>query len=162
MGSLFIARGVIICCVRMTGGVKIAAVFWLGSHYTASYNDWGVILWGSHYCASHRCFRRSHHLCCISWRVQLIIYSLRKVWPGIDAWFQAIHVKKTEYYGGCFEGNECIKILKKIDTLEERCPEIRICCYTSIVRQGDIRVFQLLNYRAIIKNEYEILWHIYN
>ena len=32
-------------------------------------------------------------------------------------------MKKTEYHGGQFEGNDCRKILKKIDSLEERCPD---------------------------------------
>ena len=32
---------------------------------------------------------------------------LSKVWPGTDAWLQSIHIKKTDYHGGCFEGNDC-------------------------------------------------------
>ena len=35
VGNLFIARVVIICCYMMTG-----------NHYTATYNDWGVIFGG--------------------------------------------------------------------------------------------------------------------
>ena len=47
---------------------------------------------------------------------------LENVWPGLEAWLQSIHVKKTEYHGGQFEGNDCRKILKKLDSLEARCP----------------------------------------
>ena len=47
---------------------------------------------------------------------------LSKVWSGCEALLQSIHVKKTEYHGGCFEGNDCRKILIKVDNLEERCP----------------------------------------
>ena len=49
---------------------------------------------------------------------------LENVWPGVEAWLQSIHVKKTDYYGGQFEGNDCRKILKKIDSLETRCPTV--------------------------------------
>ena len=48
---------------------------------------------------------------------------LRKVWSGAEGWIQSFHVKKMDYHGGYFEGNDCRKILKKVDTLEERCPD---------------------------------------
>ena len=39
---------------------------------------------------------------------------LNKVWSGSEAWLQSINVKKVDYHGGCFEGNDCRKNLKKI------------------------------------------------
>ena len=48
--------------------------------------------------------------------------SLEKVWPALEYWLQSVHIKKTDYHGGQFECNDCRKILKKLDSLEERCP----------------------------------------
>ena len=48
---------------------------------------------------------------------------LNKVWSGSEEWLQSINVKKVDYHGGCFEGNDCHKILKKIGSLEECCPD---------------------------------------
>ena len=48
--------------------------------------------------------------------------SLERVWPALEGWLQSIHIKKTEYHGGQFEGNDCRKILKRINSLEEICP----------------------------------------
>ena len=48
---------------------------------------------------------------------------MNNVWPGSDAWLKACFVKKEEYHGGQFEGNDCRKLLKKIDLLREICPE---------------------------------------
>ena len=48
---------------------------------------------------------------------------LNKCWPGSVAWSDACYVKKTEYHGGSFEGNDCRKLLKNINLLQERCPE---------------------------------------
>lgn len=74
------------------------------------------------------------------------IYSeLENVWPALEAWLQSIHVKKNEYHGGQFEGNDCKKILRLMDSLEERCPDeflpfvaafrsfndVRLSCYGS-------------------------------
>ncbi len=49
--------------------------------------------------------------------------SLSKLWPGIDAWLASINITKSDYFGGCFEGNDARKILKNISSLEERCSE---------------------------------------
>ena len=71
--------------------------------------------------------------------------SLEHLWPALEAWLQSIHVKKTDYHGGQFEGNDCKKILNKMDSLEERIPneflpfitafrsfnEVREACYGS-------------------------------
>ena len=48
---------------------------------------------------------------------------MSKVWPGSEAWLKACFVKKEEYHGGAFEGNDCRKLLKNIDSLREICPE---------------------------------------
>ena len=39
---------------------------------------------------------------------------MSKVWPGSEAWLKACFVKKGEYHGGAFEGNDCRKLLKKL------------------------------------------------
>ena len=47
---------------------------------------------------------------------------LNKVWPESEEWLQACFVKRSEYHGGSFEGNDCRKLFKKIDALKRLCP----------------------------------------
>ena len=49
---------------------------------------------------------------------------LNKVWLKSEDWLKSCYVKKSDYHGGKFEGNECRKLLKNIDSLENLCPEI--------------------------------------
>ena len=73
------------------------------------------------------------------------IYSgLENVWPALEAWLQSIHVKKTEYHGGQFEGNDCKKILRSMDSLEERCPAAFIPFVTAFRSFNDVRVAYLV------------------
>ena len=51
-----------------------------------------------------------------------LIDALSKVWPGCIAWLQSLNLYKEEYFGGTYEGNECRKILKNIDSLKQKCP----------------------------------------
>ena len=48
--------------------------------------------------------------------------SMVKEWPGATAWLDACYVKKGDYHGGAFEGNDCRKLLKKVTVLREICP----------------------------------------
>ena len=61
---------------------------------------------------------------------------MSKVWPGSEAWLKACFVKKEEYHGGVYEGNDCRKLLKKIDSLREICPE---------KHQGFVRTYSNFN-----------------
>ena len=48
---------------------------------------------------------------------------LSKLWPESSVWSNSCYVHKTEYHGGCFEGNDCRKLLKNVNLLQERCPD---------------------------------------
>ena len=53
---------------------------------------------------------------------QHLIDQLCKVWPECEDWLSSLHITRSEYFGGALEGNDCRKILKNINKLEERCP----------------------------------------
>ena len=46
-----------------------------------------------------------------------LLDEMSKVCPASEEWLHGCHVKKSEYHGGQFEGNDCRKLLKKT------------CCY---------------------------------
>ena len=50
--------------------------------------------------------------------------SLDKLWPGVISWLDSINVKKTDNQGGSLEGNDCTKMLKNIEKLENICPDM--------------------------------------
>ena len=54
---------------------------------------------------------------------QHMIDELSKVWPGVNGWLATLNVKRTDYFGGAFEGNDIRKIVKCAASLAERCPE---------------------------------------
>ena len=43
---------------------------------------------------------------------------MEKVWPESERWLDSCSVKKEEYHGGTFAGNESRKLLKNVDRLE--------------------------------------------
>ena len=47
---------------------------------------------------------------------------LSKIWLESERWLAACNVKKTDYHGGQFEGNDCRTLLNNVRTLEELCP----------------------------------------
>ena len=47
---------------------------------------------------------------------------LSKVWVDSERWLDTINVKKVDYQGGQFEGNECRAISKNIYVLGELSP----------------------------------------
>ena len=55
--------------------------------------------------------------------VNQIYDELSNVWTDSNKWLQACHVKQTDYHGGKFEGNDCRKLLRKLDILRELCPQ---------------------------------------
>ena len=44
--------------------------------------------------------------------------SLESEWPESEAWLKVCNIKREEYHGGQFAGNESRKLLKSIDKLE--------------------------------------------
>ena len=44
---------------------------------------------------------------------------LIKCWPDGEFWPQRLHIKIEKYHGGEFVGNDCLKLLKNINILEE-------------------------------------------
>ena len=43
---------------------------------------------------------------------------LESVWPENETWTKSCNVKKTDYHGGQFTGNDCRKLLKNVDKIE--------------------------------------------
>ena len=54
--------------------------------------------------------------------VNTLYDGLENVWPQSEEWLALCNVKKSEYHGGKFEGNDSRKLLKKVDQLEGLCP----------------------------------------
>ena len=55
--------------------------------------------------------------------VNTMYNGIEKVWPGVTEWSSKHNVIRSEYHGGMFEGNECRKLLKNIDSLWTLCPD---------------------------------------
>ena len=55
-----------------------------------------------------------------------LLDGLEKVWPQSEDWLRLCNVKKVEYHGGKFEGNNSRALLKKADQLEGLCPPSNI------------------------------------
>ena len=53
--------------------------------------------------------------------VNTLFDEMSKVWPGSEEWLNGFHVKKSEYYGAQFEGNDCSKLFKNVGMLQELC-----------------------------------------
>ena len=47
---------------------------------------------------------------------------MNKRWSQSEEWLKLCFVKKSDYHGGAFEGNDCRKLLKNIDYLSKICP----------------------------------------
>ena len=95
--------------------------------------------------------------------VNHVLAQLENVWPGVHGWYQSINVKKTDYHGGCLEGNDCRKVLQKTDSLEERCPEhlgifVTVLRLFNIVVKGCFGYELSKDYRNNIK-EFTIAYH---
>lgn len=48
---------------------------------------------------------------------------LKKLHPTLDDWPKALFIMKEQYHGQCFEGNECSRLLKNLDMLQNMLPE---------------------------------------
>ena len=51
--------------------------------------------------------------------VNTLYNALEKVCDNSDEWLKSCHVKRSDYHGGAFEGNDCRKLLKKVDWLRK-------------------------------------------
>ena len=58
--------------------------------------------------------------------VNTLYDGLEKVWPRSEEWLNICNVKKTDYHGGKFEGNDSRKLLKKVDQLEGLAPNNKV------------------------------------
>ena len=47
---------------------------------------------------------------------------LCKTWAGCEEWIKRLHIKREEYHVGSFNGNDCRKLLKNINILEQIAP----------------------------------------
>lgn len=54
--------------------------------------------------------------------VNTLYNELEQIWPQSQDWLKACNVKKTEYHGESFEGNESRALLRNVDRLEELLP----------------------------------------
>ena len=54
--------------------------------------------------------------------VNHICDKMEELWPDVTQWFNGLHIQRTDYQGGQFEGNDCCKLLKNVDKLIEICP----------------------------------------
>ena len=55
-------------------------------------------------------------------QVKKLFTALESVWPESENWLKNCNVKKEEYHGGSFSGNESRKLFKNIDRLEALSP----------------------------------------
>ena len=70
--------------------------------------------------------------------VKHIYDKMAKVFPqGVSLWLSKIHIKQKNYHNGTFVGNDCLKMFKNIDTLQqiaESCNMFVIQKYVHILR----------------------------
>ena len=55
--------------------------------------------------------------------VNVLYNALEKVWEDSERWLASCYVKRSEYHGGCFEGNDCRKLLKNVHNLRMLSPD---------------------------------------
>ena len=85
---------------------------------------------------------------------------LSKSWSDSEQWLTSCNVKKTDYQGGQFEGNDCRKLLKNVHQLETLCPsefsqfvetftkfdEVVHSCYgNELLPNYDLRISEFMN-----------------
>ena len=57
--------------------------------------------------------------------VNTMYNALEKECANSEEWLNACNVKRSEYHGGAFEGNDCRKLLKSVKSLKEICQNDR-------------------------------------
>ena len=51
--------------------------------------------------------------------VKHIFDNMAKEWPGVTVWLDHINVKQKQYHHGAFVGNDCMKMLRNTDKLQQ-------------------------------------------
>ena len=51
--------------------------------------------------------------------VKHIYDKMFKDWPGVSIWLDRINIKQKNYHHGAFVGNDCLKMLRNFDTLQQ-------------------------------------------
>lgn len=64
---------------------------------------------------------------------------LVKVWPNAEEWSKRLHIKREQYHGGQFNGNDSRKLLKNLSVLKEIAPT------PSLKVQNVIKAFDAFN-----------------
>ena len=62
---------------------------------------------------------------------------MEKIWPESEEWLNVCNVKKEEYHGGTFAGNECRRLLKNVDRLEALSPQADCVKFVTAFRSFD-------------------------
>ena len=57
--------------------------------------------------------------------VNTIYDAMNKVWPGSEVWLKKVNVKREEYHGGSFNGNDSRMLLKNFSSVEESSPSVK-------------------------------------
>ena len=60
--------------------------------------------------------------------VNRCVKEIKKEWPGIQLWFERLHIKESPQHGGKFDGNVCKRMCeaKHVDTLESLAEESQV------------------------------------
>ena len=51
--------------------------------------------------------------------VNHLFKGMEKVWSNSDDWLKSCFIKKSDYHGGCLEGNDYKKLLNNVHKLQE-------------------------------------------
>ena len=65
--------------------------------------------------------------------VKLVYDNMYKEWPGAALWIAELNIKQKNYHSGAFVGNDCMKMLKNIDKLQQMAP-IQIQRFVHLLR----------------------------
>ena len=70
--------------------------------------------------------------------VNLLYQELNKVWQvGAEEWIRRLNIKREEYHGGSFNGNDSRKLLKNIAILEELTPPSNVQIFIDTLKAFD-------------------------
>ena len=65
--------------------------------------------------------------------VKHIYENIYKEWPNVTLWLKNINVRQKNYHHGSFVGNDCQKMLKSVDALQQIAP-LHIQKYVHVLR----------------------------
>ena len=64
-----------------------------------------------------------HELHLLIGPVNTMYNGLADIWPESGRWLKSCNVKKTEYHGGSYAGNDNRKLVRNVQSLEDMCPD---------------------------------------